>query len=88
MLARNKKFNTLKKFLTNMERSTHVFVYSTTLAEEKEVVNTALQKTLTFDDAMQYYVAQKMGCGAIVSFDPDFDKTGLKRKTPKEAMKE
>jgi len=38
---------------------------------------------LTFDDSYQYVAAQKHGL-TIVSFDSDFDRTKLGRKTPAE----
>jgi predicted nucleic acid-binding protein len=41
---------------------------------------------LDFDDAYQYYAAQKYDL-EIVSFDKDFDKTVRKRKEPGEILK-
>jgi predicted nucleic acid-binding protein len=38
-----------------------------------------------FDDAYQYVVAEKYSL-TIISFDSDFDKTELGRKTPKEVL--
>jgi predicted nucleic acid-binding protein len=40
-----------------------------------------------FDDAYQYVVAEKYSL-TIISFDSDFDKTPLGRKTPKEVLEE
>jgi len=77
----------LKNFLKNVERAKNLFVYSTTLEEEREIAETPQGGGLDFDDALQYAVAKKLGCSAIVSFDQDFDNTDLKRKTPKEALK-
>ncbi|MHB1709637.1 MAG: hypothetical protein ACYCT2_09210 [Thermoplasmataceae archaeon] len=37
---------------------------------------------LYFDDAMQYYVAKKLGAEAIVSFDHDFDNLDIRRLEP------
>ncbi len=41
---------------------------------------------LDFDDAYQYAVAKKHNL-QLISFDTDFDKTDLKRKTPAEVRK-
>jgi len=40
---------------------------------------------LDFDDAYQYVVAEKYNL-TIISFDSDFDRTELKRKTPREVI--
>jgi len=40
---------------------------------------------LDFDDAYQYVTAEKFNL-TIVSYDIDFDKTELGRKTPKEIL--
>ncbi len=39
---------------------------------------------LDFDDAYQYAAAQQLGA-VLVSFDTDFDRTDLRRRTPAEA---
>lgn len=43
--------------------------------------------SLDFDDAYQYKVAEKYGL-VIVSFDGDFDRTVLGRKTPAQVLQE
>ncbi|MFZ8805855.1 MAG: PIN domain-containing protein [Candidatus Calescibacterium sp.] len=40
---------------------------------------------LDFDDAYQYVVAEKYNL-TIISFDSDFDRTELGRKTPREIL--
>lgn len=42
---------------------------------------------LDFDDAYQYRAAEKHGL-VIVSFDGDFDRTALGRKTPAQVLQE
>jgi predicted nucleic acid-binding protein len=37
---------------------------------------------LDFDDALQYYVAKKLGVDAIASFDEHFDQLDLRRIEP------
>lgn len=45
------------------------------------------QYRLDFDDAYQYRAAEKYGL-VVVSFDSDFDRTALGRKTPAQALQE
>jgi len=51
------------------------------------VVKIMEQYRLDFDDASQYRVAEKYGL-VIVSFDSDFDRTALGRKTPAQMLQE
>ncbi len=51
--------------------------------ESKEIVGTVRKFKLDFDDAYQYVAATKHGL-VLVSFDADFDRTALKRRTPGE----
>jgi len=39
-----------------------------------------------FDDALQYYVAKKLGAKAIVSFDKHFDGLDVPRLEPKQVI--
>jgi len=48
---------------------------------------TADRFKLDFDDAYQYTLVEKYGL-AIVSFDKDFDRTPLGRKTPAQVLAE
>jgi predicted nucleic acid-binding protein len=51
----------------------------------QEVVQASQKFNLDFDDAYQYAAAQKYNL-TIVSFDGDFDRTELGRKTPAEVL--
>ena len=56
------------------------------LAEDMQsVANRAQRFSLDFDDAYQCVAAEKYGL-AIISFDTDFDRTDLHRKTPAEVV--
>jgi predicted nucleic acid-binding protein len=50
------------------------------------MVDTMYQFRLDFDDAYQYVGAEKYGL-TLVSFDTDFDRTKLGRKTPDEVLR-
>ncbi len=72
-----------KKFLEIIKTFRGLVIYSTTLLDEIEICKIAEKYSLTFDDALHYYVAKRFGL-ALVSLDQDFDKTDLKRKEPGE----
>lgn len=56
--------------------------------EDDLLILGALQDlNLDFDDATQFVAANKLGT-YLVTFDKDFEKTGLRIKTPKEVLKE
>jgi predicted nucleic acid-binding protein len=76
------KPDALRQFLSNIDRSLGLSVYDTDTAEEREVASLVQRSALGFDDAMQYYVAKKLGAEAIVSFDKHFDKLDVPRVEP------
>jgi predicted nucleic acid-binding protein len=77
------KSRLLEGFLANVDRSLGLYVRDTTTAEEMDVA--VLSRTIRrdFDDAMQYYVAKKMGAERIVSYDKHFDGLDIPRSEPK-----
>ena len=81
ILLRLQKADTLKLFLTKniIESSINKIVLDEN--ELLEMLNDKECKKLDFDDGYQYYAAKKSGT-QIISFDTDFDKTELGRKTP------
>jgi predicted nucleic acid-binding protein len=44
------------------------------------------EATLDFDDALQYYVAKKLGVDAIISYDKHFDELDVSRQEPLEII--
>lgn len=73
-------------FLRNIENSLGLTIYDTTIDEEMAISMIMEEKKLDFDDALQYYVAKKLGVEAIVSFDKHFDKLDIPRKEPIEII--
>jgi len=49
------------------------------------VIEVSARFNLDFDDSYQYVVAEKYNL-TIISFDSDFDRTELGRKTPREVL--
>ncbi|RLI27884.1 PIN domain nuclease, partial [Candidatus Bathyarchaeota archaeon] len=56
-------------FLRNVQNSLGLIVYETSLEDEMAVSMLMDKVKLDFDDALQYYVAKKLGVDAIVSYD-------------------
>ena len=52
----------------------------------KKLISVHKKQKLDFDDSYQYLAAEKHNL-TIVSFDSDFDRTDLKRKTPSQVLK-
>ena len=83
-----RKYNILQKFLQNIINSSGLIIYTTTIDEELEAIVMAEKVGLDFDDGIQYFIAKKLRVQAIISFDKHFDNTDLKRKEPREVLKE
>ncbi|MEM2998687.1 MAG: PIN domain-containing protein [Thermoproteota archaeon] len=55
--------------------------------EEETAASMLMDKMkLDFDDALQYFVAKKLGVEVVVSFDRHFDKTDVERKEPRDFL--
>ena len=70
-----------RRFLEILLNFEGLMTYSTTPQDEVEICAISEDKHLSFDDAVQYYVADTFDL-KLVSFDADFDRTDLTRKTP------
>jgi uncharacterized protein len=75
----------LGRFLLWVTRAKGLTVYPTSPEEEREVVAITQRLQLDFDDALQYYVCSHLNL-TLVSFDKDFDRTGIERKEPSELL--
>jgi predicted nucleic acid-binding protein len=78
----------LAGFLANVDRSIGLYVRDTTTAEEAEVATLAKSIGRDYDDAMQYFVAKRVGAEAIVSFDRHFDGLDIRRVEPSELLED
>lgn len=77
----------LTRFIRNIENSEGLYVYDTDLTEESSAALLTGQLRLDFDDAIQYYVAKRLGATAIVSFDRHFDGLDVPRMEPRDFLK-
>lgn len=73
-------------FLRNVDGSLGLSVYETSLEDEMAASMLMDNVKLDFDDALQYYLAKKLGVEAIVSYDQHFDSTDMKRREPSELI--
>ena len=74
--------NLILAFLRNVQNSLGLSVYETSLDDEIATSMLMDKVKLDFDDALQYYIAKKLGVEAIVSYDKHFDKVDIYRKEP------
>lgn len=84
LLFRRNQHEILAEF-ANDPRSMAVEIVTIPLEEMNQIALVARRFNLDFDDAYQYVAAEKRQL-LIVSFDSDFDRTELKRKTPAQLM--
>jgi len=85
LLFRTKRHYSFYQFLKDMIFSEILSILSLSCEDMNRVVEASKRFDLNFDDAYQYVVAEKYSL-TIISFDSDFDKTELGRKTPKEVL--
>ncbi|WP_299230101.1 PIN domain-containing protein [Sulfurihydrogenibium sp.] len=84
ILFKLKKESVFDNFLEYLFKS-EISIARLSLKDMKQLVLIKQKFNLDFDDAYKYVVAEKFGL-TIVSFDSDFDKTYLDRKTPNDLI--
>jgi predicted nucleic acid-binding protein len=77
----------LLTFLRNLDNSLGLTVFETGEADEISAAMLTKRKSLDFDDALQYYVAKRLGVEAIVSYDRHFDKLDVPRSEPSHLLR-
>jgi len=81
--TRLKKEAVFEEFISDILEESGVERISLSASDLKELLSASREFGLDFDDAYQY-VAAKSNDLVLVSFDKDFDKTDIERRTPKE----
>jgi hypothetical protein len=84
ILFKLKKESVFDDFLEYLFKS-EISIARLSLRDMKQLVLIKQKFNLDFDDAYRYAVAEKFGL-TIVSFDSDFGKTYLGRKTPNDLI--
>ncbi len=89
MLYREGNLTALHNFLVLLQLSVGLTVYESSPSEDLAALaftkKADAQFQLDFDDALHYATAKKHNL-ALVSFDQDFDRTDLARKTPSDIL--
>jgi len=85
VLTRLKKHEVFEDFLADTLEHSRVRLIRLDVAGLKEVLDVQRRFGLDFDDAYQYVAASKHNL-TLLSFDRDFDRTELGRKTPAQAL--
>jgi predicted nucleic acid-binding protein len=86
ILYKLKEIESLTKFVRDIFIDGAVHYIHLEPEDTEHMVDTMYQFRLDFDDAYQYVGAEKYGL-TLVSFDTDFDRTKLGRKTPDEVLR-
>lgn len=87
ILLRHKMHNAFLDFIKDFFLEGGVRILKLDVEDMEKITEVSQQFNLDFDDAYQYVLAKKYEL-AIVSYDKDFDRTDIKRKTPKEVITE
>jgi len=85
LLFYRKQHDVFQQFMKDIFIDAGMLLISLSVEDMKRVVYMSQKFKLDFDDAYQYVVAEKYGL-IIVSFDSDFDRTEIGRKTPEEIL--
>ena len=85
ILTRLKKDDVFEDFLSDTIEGTGIATIRLDTANLKQLLAFRQEFQLDFDDAYQYAVADEFNL-TIVSFDSDFDRTKLGRKTPTQLL--
>ena len=85
-LDRLNEIGTLSRFVKDAFVNGSVSVIHLEPQDTEELINVKDRYGLDFDDAYQYVAAEKYSL-TIVSFDGDYDRTDLGRKTPADVLK-
>ena len=80
--------NKVAEFLRSIESSIGFHVCETTISEEISAAVLASDIGRDFDDALQLFVARKVGATSIVSFDKHFNKLEIPKREPSWILEE
>jgi predicted nucleic acid-binding protein len=69
----------LDKFMTNITSLMTLKIVETTMHQEKQILEIAINSEMDLDEGVQYLVAKRENIEKIISYDTDFDRTDLKR---------
>jgi len=82
ILTRQKRLDLFHIFIEDVLQNAEIYVLSININEFTEIAELISKYKLDFDDAYQYFIAEKYDL-TLISFDRDFDITPRGRKEPK-----
>ena len=85
ILTRLKKDDIFEDFLSDVLEDSGIKRVCLSVSDLKQVIRVGRKFHLDFDDAYQYVAAEKNDL-CLVSFDADFDRSEIRRKTPSEIL--
>jgi len=85
LLFHRKKHHVFRQFVNDMIIHAGMTIVSLSVDDMGSVIETSKKFSLDFDDAYQYSVSEKYDL-TLVSFDSDFNRTDLGRKTPADIL--
>lgn len=85
LLFRRNQHAVFERFVADIILTGQTRVVGLASEDMSEAARISREAHLDFDDAYQYSVARKWSLG-IVSFDADFDRSGLERMTPSQVL--
>jgi predicted nucleic acid-binding protein len=85
ILTKLKKYDVFIDFISDTIEDSGVMRICLSPIDLKQVIQVQQRYQLDFDDGYQYIAAEKNNY-VIVSFDSDFDRTLVGRKTPREVL--
>jgi len=86
IMSNLKRLHELRTFLTSLTAYKGLKVVHTSLSDEVEAVEIALNQHLDIDDSIQYWTALSLNVEAIISFDKHFNNLKIPREDPKSAL--
>lgn len=84
LLARGQR---VLDFFRAIEGSQGLTVYDSSIIDELSIAILSEKLSRDFDDTLQYFVAEKIGAEAIVSFDRHFDGLPIPRIEPAQILR-
>ncbi len=85
IMTRLNKNDIFKDFLSDVLEDSEAKRVCLSINDLKRAIQVGQEFRLDFDDSYQYVAAEKNGL-CLVSFDADFDRTEIGRKTPSEIL--
>lgn len=85
-LERKKMGRQARVFLEYLLSLENLRITNLSVEDDLQILETAKNTGLDFDDSLQYVVSQQAGCEKIITFDTDYEKAGIATLRPSEVL--